>query len=179
MTASTKDRQVSGLIGISTYGRSNSHRSNNSVSTADSDCFLSHPPYISKHYFHIVRQRASKSTAMSTHASPKTALKSLEKRLKSLHKRRYNVDADLLFIRWDAGAVIKTYAFFNRMIYEGLLSLRHPTNSWQYWPSVNSLNPQEINRFISMCRSDLKEMERWMCGRMKTVRELRAISELE
>lgn len=106
-------------------------------------------------------------------------LKSLQERLKSLHKRRYNLDAHLLSIHWEAGVVIEAYDTITRLIFKGLLSLRYPTIHWQYWPSRLSLNRPATNALISMFRSDLKELEKWMCERMKTVRELKAISELE
>ena len=46
-------------------------------------------------------------------------------------------------------------------------------------PFLMSLNPQEINGVVSECRSDLEYMERWMCGAMRAVRDLRKIGELE
>ena len=116
---------------------------------------------------------------MSTNASPKPTVKSLQKRLKSLHNRYYNLAAHLLSIHREAGVVIKAYAKISRLINQGILSLRYPTIHCQYWPSVMSLNGPATNAFICMFRSDLKELEKWMCGEMKTVRELRMIGELE
>ena len=44
---STKNNDVPWLTGISTWRRSNSHRSNKNIFTVDSDVFPSHPPFSS------------------------------------------------------------------------------------------------------------------------------------
>ena len=170
------------LVGISRYGRSNTHRSNNNISTADSDCSPPHPLFSSisvKHDFHIDRPPASKPTAMSAPASSEPALKSLQKRLKSLHDRRYNLDAHFLSIRQETEKKLACYAFKSRAVVEGRLALYDPINSWRFWPYQRQFNPQEINRAISGFRSDIKEMERWMCRTMRAFKELRKNGEYE
>ena len=135
--------ELEGLTGIRSCRRSNSHRSNNTVSTECSDCSAPHPLFSSisvKHYFHIDRPSASNPTAMSAPASSEPALKSLQKRLKSLHDRRHNLDAHFLSIRQEAGRKLEHYAFISRIVYEALVSLRDPENSWRYWPFLLKCN---------------------------------------
>lgn len=116
---------------------------------------------------------------MSTPASPEPTLRSLQERLKSLHKRRYNLDAHILFILQEVRATITHYHFLSMVVFERRLVEREPINSWQNYPFVAVLNPQELNGVILRFWSDLMEMVRWMYGAMRAFRDLRKVGEYE
>ncbi len=129
--------------------------------------------------FHIITPPASKLTAMSTHTSPKSPLQFLQKRLKSLHDRRYNLDADFLSIRLKVGEMTRRYRCISAHVFQ-LLWHRDDSNYLrQNHAYMTSIPPQTIQWGIIVGRWDLRTLEEWMYRKMKSLRDLREISEFE
>ena len=114
---------------------------------------------------------------MSTHTSPKLALESLQKRLESLHKRHYNLDADFISIRQNVGALIEQHRLTRALIFQKLLWRRDSSYFRQYCAYMTWFHTQAIDVSIVRGRSNLEEMERSMSRKMKRLRELSEISE--
>ena len=177
MMASTKDN----VRTKGTHGRSNSHGSNKSCSITDSMFFLPSTStilrHISIHDSHIFRPPVYIFTAMSTHNSPKPSLESLRKRLESLHKIRYNLDAHFISIRQDVGVMIDQHLDTRDIVCNFLL--RRACNNYyrRTTPHMPHLLSDEVDGGIPTGRSYLKEIETRMSERMKNLRDLRGISE--
>ena len=114
---------------------------------------------------------------MSTHTSPKLALESLQKRLESLHKCRYNLDADIISIHQNIGTLIEQHRLTRALIFQKLLWRRDPTYFRQYCAYMTLFHTQAIDVRIVRGRSNFEKMESLMCRKMKRLRELREISE--
>ncbi|KAK0517412.1 hypothetical protein JMJ35_000567 [Cladonia borealis] len=119
---------------------------------------------------------------MSTHTSSKPSLESLQKRLEFLHKRRYNLDADFISIRQDVGVMIDRHTDVREVVYQ--LLLRRACNNYlrQYaahTPYGTHFQVAGIDVEILAGRRYLEKIETRMSERMKTLRDLREISEFE
>lgn len=118
---------------------------------------------------------------MSPHTSPKPALESLQRRLKSLHKRRYNLDADFLSIHQDVNVTIEQHRLTSARVSQCLRWMLDHINYFvqYYYAYATWLQPQGIDEEIVEGMYDLGVMETEMCRKMKTLGELREISEFE
>ena len=119
---------------------------------------------------------------MSTHTSSKPSLESLQKKLESLHKCRYNIAADFIFIRQDVGKMIDQHTDFRNVVYQLLLRRACNTYLRQYaanTPYGTGFQVARVDVEILTGRRYLEKIETRMSKRMKNLRELRAISEFE
>ena len=116
---------------------------------------------------------------MSNPTLPKSALESLQRRLKSLHKRRYNLEADFLSIHQDVNVTIEQHRLTSARVSQCLRWLLDHINYFvqYYYAYATWLQPQGIDEEIVEGMYDLGVMETEMCRKMKTLRELREISE--
>ena len=143
--------------------------------------FLPYTSTIFKHisidHSHILRPPVYIFTAMSTHNSPKPSLESLRKRLDSLHKIRYNLDAHFISIRQDLGEIIMQHLETGNVVYRLLLGRAYYLR--QYAAHMSHLQVPEVDVGISTGRQCLEELETRMSEMMKILMDLREISEFE
>ena len=145
--------------------------------------FLPYTSTIFKHisidHSHILKPPVYIFTAMSNHNSPKPSLESPRKRLESLHKIRYNLDAHCISIRQDLGEIIKQHLETRDLVYQFLL--RRACNNYlrQHPAHMSHLQVPEVDVGIPTGRRCLEEMETRMSEMMKILRDLREISEFE
>ena len=102
---------------------------------------------------------------MSTHTSSKPSLESLQKKLESLHKRRYNLDADFIFIDHDVGVMIDRHIYIRELL-DHLGFMPH-------------LQVAGVSMAILSTEWKLENEETRMSEKMKNLRDLREISEYE